>query len=297
MASAHTLSIPPNKDLEKNQLALRTDDILPIDTDTARDQENKRVYQGLISAHQRNVVEGYLQSHPLDFMYTSKDLAVDQWELSNNYMGLIFGGKPDPNGDNIHLAYNHATKQKAEAATANTKTLDELNPLSFVEGKPATKDSLLETFAESRRYFKGRIDSDTERMMKQRPTHDVIHTTFYGKNIGRYHHITGQHGHLQYRPDTSNFTPYENLSSRTYAPMGNGKEVPLKYEYVYNDDPRRVPVTNDPKVAVPEPVGSMNFRDAGLYPGREVDRYKFDYVEENPGFAAQFSVAGQRRWA
>lgn len=281
---------------------LRTDDSSPLETYEKVNKINEDVFSGLLNDFQRNSVQGYFQSHPYDQIFTGRDLAVDEATLSNNYMRLIFGGRPDATTDAIHMAYNHTIKQRAEAPTLKENTLYELNPLSFVEAEPASKDSLLETFAKERMYWKGQIDSDTERALKQRPTHELIHFTTYGKDItpqgtaGRFHYTAGQHGYLQFRPDTSNFFPYENLSSKTYAPMENGKEVPLDYQNVYGDDPRRIPITDQPKIIAPSPAAVFNFNDTGSYPGAEVDRYLTNYVERDPPFASLFRQSSQRRW-
>lgn len=281
---------------------LRTDDSSPVDSQDETSRINEQVFEYLIKDFDRNQTEGYFQSHPYDQIFTAKDLATDEWTLSNNYMRLIFGGRPDPKTDDIHMAYNHVIKQRAEAPTLKENTLYEMNPLEYVESKQATKESLLETFSKERQYWKGMIDSDTERALKQRPTHELISTTYYGKDItpggmaGRFHFLAGQHGHLQYRPDTTNFFPYENLSSRTYAPMGNGKEVPLYYDIAYGDDPRRVPIDHQPKIEAPEPAAVWNFNDTGSYPGSEVSRYLQNYVEKDPPFASLFRTSATRRW-
>lgn len=282
---------------------LRTDDSSPVELQEQTNKLNEDVFEFLLNDFNKNQTEGYFQSHPYDQIYTGKDLAVDEWTLANNYMRIIFGGRPDPKTDNIHMAYNHSIKQRATAPTLKEQTLYEMNPLQFVEAQPASKESLLETFQKSREYWKGMIDTDTERALKQRPTHDIVHTTYYGKDVtsggqaGRFNFVTGQHGYLQFRPDNRNFFPHENLSSKTYAPMGDGKEVPLDYQNVYGDDPRKVPIDHQPKVQAPTPAATFNFNDTGSYPGREVDRYLQNYVEKNPSFASMFRTSAQRRWA
>lgn len=300
---AVNLTISP-RDLYESTVhqPLDTQDSKPVVVNERVDKFNEETFQALLTDWKRNATEGYFQSHPYDQMYTGRDLAVDEATLSNNYMRIIFGGRENPDTDNIHMAYNHVIKQRAEAPTLKENTLYELNPLKFVEAMPATKDSLLQTFAEQRMFFQGQIDSDTERMLKQRPTHDIIHFTTYGKDVtpggqaGRFHYVAGQHGYLQYRPDTKNFFPWENLSSKTYAPMGDGKEVPLDYENVYGDDPRQVPITQQPKIDVPEPAAVFNFNNTGGYPGAEVDRYLTNYVTKDPPFASLFRQSAQRRW-
>ncbi len=297
-----TLNISP-QDMYNSTVhqPLRTDDSKPVDFQDRVDNVNAKTFDYLLNDFKRNATEGYFQSHPYDQIFTSKDLATDEWTLSNNYMRLIFGGKPDPKTDNIHMAYNHTIKQRAEAPTLKENTLYEMNPLSFVQARNSNKEDLLKTFQDGRQYWKGQIDSDTERALKQRPTHELIHTTYYGKDVtsggqaGRFNYVTGQHGYLQFRPNTDNFFPYENLSSKTYAPMGNGKEVPLKYENVYGDDPRRIPIDHQPKIDA-IPAQTFNFNDSGSYPGREVDRYLQNYVQKDPPFASLFRTSSQRRW-
>jgi len=189
------------------------------------DQDEKRAINQLEHYYKRSVESGYEQSHPYDFMFTGSDLKVDEQTLNNNYMRLIFGGKPGP-ADNINLAYNNSIRQMAEAPITKDSIIGEQNPSSFVEGEQATKDSLLRTFAASRQYYKGAVDSDAERALKTRPTHRLISTTYYGKDQLRYNHVRGQ-AHLLNRPTKlENFRPDENLSSRTYAPDGMGGEVP-----------------------------------------------------------------------
>lgn len=281
---------------------LRTEDTSPIQSLDRTNEVNEEVFGELIKDFSRNQTEGYFQSHPYDQIFTAKDLATDEWTLANNYMRLIFGGRPDQNTDNIHMAYNHTIKDRATAPTLKEDTLYEMDPLDFVESKNASKDSLLETFADERQYWKGMIDSDTERALKQRPTHELIHTTFYGKDVtesgtaGRFNFVTGQHGNLQFRPNTKNFFPYENLSSKTYAPMESGKEVPLSYQNVYGDDPRKIAINHQPKIDPPSPAATFNFNNTGGYPGAEVSQYIQNYVQKDPSFASMFRTSAQRRW-
>lgn len=273
----------------------------PIDYSQQVAKINHEVYEDLLNNFNHNVTEAYFQSHPHDQMYTAQSLAVDQATLSNNYMRIIFGGQEDPAKDSVHMAYKHATQLNAEAPTG--RVLYELGPLDFVEGETATKDSLLKTFEESRRFFKGQIDTDAERFMKARAGHELTQVTFYGKDVssagqaGRYHNLTGQHGHLQYRPNTEGMTSWGNLSSKTWAPDGSGGEVPLMIQNEdRSSDPRLVPLTNELRVAVPDPVRTFNMNDAGSYPGREVDRYVKNYTEDNPVFENLFKDTNQRRW-
>jgi hypothetical protein len=281
---------------------LRTDNSDPLKFLDETDARNEEVYERLVNDFERNAVEGYMQSHPYSHMYTGQSLAVDQITLNNNYMRLIFGGRPDPDRDNIHLAYEHANRQIAEAPTLQEFTLQNMNPNDFVEGEEATKDSLLKTFQEQRQYWKGPMTSDTERALRQRATHGTTHFTFYDKKItntgaaGRFHLVRGQHGHLQHRPDTSEFFPRENLSSYNYAPMQDGGEIPLDFGLAANPDPRAVPITVQPRT-FPETKGVHNFGDAGPYPGHELDRYAADYVEDNPTFTALFRPGNARRFA
>lgn len=257
--------------------------------------DEKRNIRALETEFKRSAEQGYFQSHQLDQMFTGADLRTDDLTLMNNYMKIIFGGKPDDSRDNIQLAYNHALRQMAEAPTQKDSLLGHQSPLAFVPGEQCTKDSLLKTFAEQRRFYKGAIDTDTERFLKTRPTHRLIHTTFYGKNLGfngmsgRFNYVRGQN-HLLYRPtNLQNFKPIENLSSRTFAPDGMGGEVPLDYESTNGLDPRAVDITNEPRTSVEEPPATYGENDLGQYAGRDTDRYLFNYADnENPGFAGLF---------
>ena len=253
------------------------------------DQDEKRAIRSLEDFYKRSVESAYEQSHPYDFMFTGSDLKVDEQTLNNNYMRLIFGGKPGP-GDNIDLAYNNSIRQMAEAPITKDSIIGQQNPSQFVEGEQATKDSLLRTFAEQRQFYKGAVDSDAERALKTRPTHRLISTTYYGKDQKRYNHVRGQ-AHLLNRPThLENFVPNENLSSRTYAPDGDGGEVPLSYENTNGLDPRSVKVAGEAgKMMAPKTAPmAYNFTDVGNYAGREVDRHMFNFAEEDPGFTAQF---------
>lgn len=281
---------------------LTTQDSRPIDYAERVEQINEEVFKDLRTFHDKSAVTGYFQSHPFSQIFTNYGLAVDEATLNNNYMRLIFGGKPDPVRDNIHAAYDYVLKQRADDPIVNTPTLNTINPSDFVEGEQSTKDSILETFKKGREYWRGVIDTDTMRALKQRPTHDLIHTTFYNSRVGqngdslRYNKIVGQYGHLQYRPDTRNFTPYENLSSKTYAPDGKGGEIPLNQEVEFGTDPRSVPVTSTSRFASSEPKGVYNMNDVGNYAGREIDRYVQDFVDKNASMESLFRTAGQRRW-
>ncbi len=272
----------------------------PVDAQNEVKRINHQVYEGLKNSFNNNVTDAYFQSHPFDQMYTSHSLAVDEATLNNNYMRAIFGGNSDPAKDSVHMAYAHASQQNAEAPTG--RVLYELNQSSFVEGKQATKDSLLETFADSRRYFAGQIDTDAERFMKARAGHELTEVTFYGKNVsgagqaGRFHHLAGQHGHLQSRPNTEGLMSWCNLSSRTYAPDGQGGEVPLVIQGERGADPRTVPLTNELRAAVPDTPLTFNMNDTGSYAGAETDRYIQTYKDTNPLFTSLFQDSTQRRW-
>jgi hypothetical protein len=304
---AATLTLPPFVMTEADAYASTVSQPLtpaagrPIDMKQDVERINHKVYQGLIDNHNRNVVEGYFQSHPFDQIYTAQALAVDQATLSSNYMRCIFGGQEDPAKDALHMAYTKAQLARAEAPTG--RVLYELGQADFVEGAQATKDSLLETFAQTRRFFKGQIDTDAERFMKNRADHGITQVTFYGKNVdeaggaGRFHRTAGQHGHLQYRPDTTGMPGWWGLSSKTWAPDGSGGEVPLIIAATdASSDPRQVPLTSELRVAVGDPVRTFNMNDAGSYPGRDVDRFVRDYTENNPQFEDIFRDTAQRRY-
>lgn len=232
---------------------------------------------------ERSHEAGYRQSHPYGYMFTGLDLKKDELSQSNNYMRLIFGGKPDDEKDGIHRAYNHAIRQVAESPVQADSVLGHLNPAAFVPGGEATKDSLLDTFAEQRRYYKGAVDTDAERALKSRPTHKLIHTTHYGKNLGqngssgRYNHVRGQN-HLLHRPkNLGNFMPQENISSKTYAPNGEGGENVLNHGVAFGADPRAVNITGgEGRIDGGDPIREFKFTDTGMYAGNEIDRYSFE---------------------
>ncbi len=254
-----------------------------------RDENEGRAIKQLESYYKRSVETAYQQSHPYDVMFTGSDLKVDEATLNNNYMRLIFGGKPGP-ADNIDLSYNNSIRQMAEAPITKDSIIGQQNPLQFVEGEQATKDSLLRTFAHSRQFYKGVVDSDAERALKTRPTHRLISSTYYGKDQKRYNHVRGQASLLNRPTNLENFKPNENLSSRTYAPDGMGGEVPLDYENTNGLDPRSVRVDGEAgKMTAPMNVPQYyKFTDVGNYSGREIDRHMFDFADEDPGFVAQF---------
>mmetsp|Transcript_102 Transcript_102/g.248 ORF Transcript_102/g.248 Transcript_102/m.248 type:complete len:305 (-) Transcript_102:1073-1987(-) len=304
MATYNVTVAPEDRRRLETHDPLRTEDPDPLPLEESFNRARTQVYESLVNHHNRSGTLGYLQSHPVSQLYTSHDLAKDQWTLSNNYMRVIFGGDVNDSEDNIHLAYNHAIRDRAEAPTLREKTLYELNPSDFVPGEESPKDALLKTFEEQRRYYKGAIDDDTERALKQRPTHRTTHTTFYGKQVtqqgssARFHLLAGQHGHLQYRPDTSNFTPQANLSSRTYAPTEDGREVPLYFALERDADPRAA--LGDAKAVryFSDPgSGVFNNNDVGSFGGAEIDQYKASFREENPGLESLFRESAQRRYA
>ena len=274
----------------------------PIDTKDSVARINKMVYDGLRNQHEKNETDAYFQSHPFDYMYTSQSLAIDSATLSNNYMRAVFGGNIDEKKDNIHMAYNHATMQNAEAPTG--KVLYSFKPEDFIEGEQATKDSLLKTFAESRRHYNGQLVSDAEAFMRARSGHELTQVVYYGKNIseagqaGRFHHLAGQHGHLMDRPNTEGLLSWSNISSRTFAPDGLGGEVPLMIQASTGPDPRTVPLPSDLPSAVPDAPRTFNFNDTGSYAGRDIDRFQTAHVETGGGFlTGMFAEPGQRRWS
>lgn len=224
----------------------------------------------------RSADSAYQQSHPYEVMFTGPALAVDQVALNNTYMKTIFGGEPALT-DNIDMAYSHSVRQMAEAPIEKDSLISHQDPLAFVPVGEASKDSLLETFAKERQFYAGAIDSDAERALKTRPTHRLISTTFYGKKLSadgtslRNNHVRGQND-LIYRPERlENFRPYENLSSKTYAPDGLGGEVPLSATSVYDVDPRDVPVPGAD--VAPASVDQPDFTDFGMYAGASTDAF------------------------
>lgn len=230
----------------------------------------------LLESFHRGADAAYAQSHPYEQMFTGATLATDAVAQNNTYMKLIFGGEPAPS-DNIDGAYNHAVRQMAEAPIEKDSMLSHQNPLAFVPVGEASKDSLLEAFAKERDFYAGAIDSDAERALKSRVTHRLVSTTFYGKKLAadgtslRNNHVRGQND-LIYRPmDLQDFRPWENLSSKTYAPDGQGGEVPLSATAVYDVDPRDVPIPG--ANAAPAAVDQPDFTDFGMYAGSSTDAF------------------------
>jgi hypothetical protein len=225
----------------------------------------------------RSSSAGYEQSHPLDIMFTGSSLAADAVMLNNNYMKAIFGGE-EAAKDSIQMAYAHSLRAMAEAGIESDSLLERMNPLAYVPVGEATKDSLLETFANGRDFFAGAVDSDAERALKTRPTHRMIATTFYNKKLNsagqsiRYNHVRGQNDMLERPQKLENFRPFENLSSKTFAPDESGGEVPLNFAAVHDHDPReaQVPRAGAPPAMVQVP----ELADQGAYVGSDVDVYQ-----------------------
>ena len=244
----------------------------------------------LIDYYNRSVQLGYFQSHPYDQMHMGADMKLDEAALSNNYMKIVFGGKPDPERDNIDLAYNHALRQMAESPVEKNSLLNHQNPLAFVPAGNCDKDAILETFKQQRQFFKGAIDSDAERALKTRPTHNLISTTFYDSKLAwasggtslRYNHVRGQNDLLNRPTDLQNFRPWGDLSSKTFAPDGEGGEVPLDYMNVYGPDARAIKVTDEPRVDVKGYASQWDEQDLGNYFGNDTDRYLFNFADQDP---------------
>lgn len=271
-----------------------------LDNPGVRNDEEKNI-EDLLSM-QRSVNAAYFQSHPYDQTHLGSDMKLDELAHQNTYMKLVFGGKPDPEKDNIDLAYNHSIRQMAESPVAKDSIIGHQDPLMFVPGAECDKDSILKTFEEQRRFYKGAIDTDTERFLKARPTHNSITTTFYGKensqsgsnSVGtssRYNHVRGQNDLINRPTHLKNFRPEGNLSSKTFAPDGVGGEVPLDYENVYGLDPRSISITTEPRLDVQNvPIPAQyNGNDLGNYFGQDVDRYMFNFANQaDPSFTGLF---------
>jgi hypothetical protein len=253
------------------------------------DPQNGNIDKDLINYY-RSVDLGYKQSHQLNRMFTGADLKADELTLNNNYMKLIFGGKPS-DLDNIQLAYNHTIRQMADTPIEADSLLENMNPDAFVPVGEASKDSMLEAFARARQFYPNESISDAERFLKTRATHNLISTTYYNKRLTgdgqsiRHNHVRGQND-LLYRADTRHFYPTENLSSRTFAPDGNGEEVPLDAEAVYGIDPRSIKVDSDGRT----PGDDMN--DAGIYFD---SMYTEDLNDYNNAFVSLFADNADRR--
>jgi hypothetical protein len=252
----------------------------------AKDQDTQpERFQKLENHFAKSVTNGYFQSHPYDQMHLSADMMLDQLANSNTYMKLIFGGEPSPY-DNIDLAYNHSIRQMSESLVEGG---DKNPPDAFVPVGECGKDDILRTFEEQRRFYKGVVDTDVERALKQRPTHNLIATTFYGKKgspteSARYNNVRGQND-LQFVNIDPSFRPNENLSSRTYAPMENGGFVPLDFNGAYGDDARAVPLTNEPRMPA---AFSDDYTDLGNYAGFEPSASYVTAMSHVPGQQGAF---------
>lgn len=271
-----------------------------LDNAGVRNNEVQNIKQ-LEDFFERSTRSGYFQSHPYDQMHMGQDMKLDELAYHNTYMKRIFGGKPDPKKDNIDLAYNHSIRQMAESPVDKDTILGNMNPLAFVPGEECDKDDILKTFAEQRQFYKGKVDSDTERFLKARPTHKMISTTYYGKDISisgtsnRYNHVRGQNDLINRPTDLQDFKPDGNLSSKTFAPDGKGGEVPLSYENVYGPDPRVIKITDEPRYSVRDVPQQFNFSDMGMYNGNDIDRYVFEFADiANPGFQELFRQFKER---
>jgi hypothetical protein len=253
-------------------------------------QVDVSAFSDFFDTQTRGVESGYLQSHPYSVMYTAQDLATDQANLNSNYMRLIFGGNNAPE-DYSELNYKHTTRDLAENVVNAENTLGLQTELQFTPGTTeVTNEALLTTFAQQRQFYKGRIDTDTERFMKSRGgLPELQHTTYYGKRNGNFHYLAGQAAPIEYAPNIENYNPVENLSSRTYAPMGMNQTVPLYAENVFGIDPRAVAVTNEPRYIVSE-AGVTNANDLGAYYGNEVDRLIEIDVPRNGSIESLFTV-------
>lgn len=238
---------------------------------------------------------GYLQSHPFDPMHLAlgADMRIDELTQANTYMQLIFGG-PTPD-DAIDNAYNHVVRQISEIPVEQESKVSFQNPLRFVPVGEADKDSLLQTFANQRHFYKGVLDTDVERFLKSRPTHNMIATTFYNKKANsagqslRYNHVSGENNLLDNDPNAiKNFYPQDNLSSRTYAPDGKGGRVPLMYQNVYGPDARSVPLTEEARFPA-----EISAQDLGLYSGNELDNYQYS-AKPMSAFEALFNQTKMR---
>lgn len=252
-------------------------------------QVDQNEFINFMGKQDRSVKAAYEQSHPYSVMYTSKDLAEDAVRHNGNYMRLIFGGVPTEN-DYLEGVYNHTIRQLAEAPTTQENTLGLQTNYDLVpHGGEVTKDSLLDTFAQGRRFYKNRIDTDTERFMKARGNiHELQQTTYYGKRNGNFHHTLGQHAPLAYGPDLNGFRANENLSSRTYAPTYGGGRVPLVIQNTNGIDPRVVPVTKEPRYT-PVEAGIQDGNDVGLYYGRDIDNYIVKHNDDLSGLNGLFN--------
>lgn len=96
---------------ETPNAALASPDILsPGAAKALQTEASSRVFNELVSSFNRNVRDGYLQSHPLDHLFLAEGNAVDSLTFSNNYMRAIFGGVDNPALDANQRAYTSSLR-------------------------------------------------------------------------------------------------------------------------------------------------------------------------------------------
>lgn len=215
-----------------------------------------------LTDYMKSIENRYIQSHPLDHMYTAGDLHVQQKELSDSYMRLIFGGEPAKN-DHFALLYTNISRDAAKNPILGSGDLK--NPKWDLSGPAPTRDEMLDVFKNSGI----RKESPTERALKSRVTHNMYQTTFYGKRTNRFHGIVGQAAEELYPPEKVTNFPTSNLSSRTGALLPDGSRVPLYIENQMEADPRVIPFTDEER----RKVRWYEFKESDLIKGYdEVDR-------------------------
>lgn len=239
-----------------------------IKTEQTRHVALKALEQSKMNPNIRDINDAltYRQSHPLGFMFAGHDLMMDKQQLQQNYMGLIFGG-PDSKLDNIDRAYTKSLTQAAEAPVESDSLLAHQKPMQFPLPPSNTQD-LLETFAKQRQYYKGVVDSDIERALKSRATHETLLTTYYGKRLQRLDPVHGQAGYDQYAMNLpKDFAPNQNISAYTGAFNDAGGRNPLAY------------VPTEPlgdisqKMASKSYVAPLEEPDFGNYVGKDAELY------------------------
>lgn len=233
----------------------------------------------------------YRQANPLGFMYTGRDLMLDKQQMQQNYMSLIFGGR-DSEFDNIDRAYTKSLNEAAEAPVESDSLLANQKPMSFHDLPPTTPQDLLETFADQRQYYKGVVDSDIERALKSRATHETLLTTYYGKRLQRLDPVHGQAGYDQYSPIVpKGFAPDQNISAYTGAYNEHGGRNPLA---IVSSEPLG---DTSQELAARSYVVPMSKPDYGNYYGRDADLQTPPQTESeaDKAFANIFKQALKKR--
>lgn len=223
----------------------------------------------------------YDSAHVFDQMITPEQLLTDQNTLQNNYMKLIFGGLPDIHDSTqaVQRAYHNieSTLQESNFMRGDIMNKDLQKFVPVGDDQTLSKDDIVQTFIDMRSHSGPTQGSSVLRGLTQWASPADTAVTYYGKNQSRFHLILGQHQVDLLGKPPPGFKPYENLSSRTFAPRENGEQVPLHIEITDDYDPRMF----DDLVSL-RSINSIsdNVIDTGIYYGQE--------PELNMNFGSEF---------